>query len=149
MNTLRTSLLAAAACVLISGPVAAATEETQPPPTGPAPAAKPLAPDGTRGMALMSAAVRVSGTTATLVRGSGVTSITRIGAGLYQVIFDRDVTQCFYVATIGDPFQGNSPQGFIDVAARGGNANGVFIETHDPSNALADRSFQLLVFCNK
>ena len=36
------------------------------------------------------------------VRGRGVASSAQTGVGQYQVIFDRDVRQCTYFATLGD-----------------------------------------------
>ena len=74
-------------------------------------------------------------------------SSSRIAIGAYQVIFNRDVTACEYGATQGNPGAGNPPRGFIIVAARAGNANGVFVETHDTADALADRNFHLSVLC--
>jgi hypothetical protein len=53
---------------------------------------------------MLSAVVDVESTTqqATLVRGNGVVSAVWIGTdGFYHVTFDRDVSQCAYVATAG------------------------------------------------
>jgi len=83
----------------------------------------------------------------TLARGQGTVSALRIGAGIYEVVFNRNVSRCAYVATIGDPAIGVGPPGEIGVASRAGNANGVFLTTRDSAGALADRPFHLAVHC--
>src|SRR5215210_8057438 len=42
-------------------------------------------------------------------RGRGVSSVARVDPGRYQVIFDRDVRNCVYSATIGDVGAVNPP----------------------------------------
>lgn len=149
MSTYRKLLFAALGTLLSVSPVFAQYQQPVGPPSGPAPAREPvapLAPDGTLGMALLSAAVNTNGT---LARGSGVTSTTNLAVGLYQIIFDRNVTQCVYVATIGDPGPGAAGPGQIDVAQLGNNARGVFLRTSNSAGAVTNLSFHLLVFCNK
>jgi hypothetical protein len=69
-------------------------------------------------------------------------------AGSYQVIFKRNVTGCVYVATIGNAGAGNPAHGSIVVAARAGNAAGVFVETRDtPTGPLVNHPFHLFVNC--
>jgi hypothetical protein len=149
VNTYRKLLFAALGALLSVSPVFAQFQQPVGPPSGPAPAreaAAPLAPDGTLGMALLSAAVNSNGT---LARGSGVTSTASLGGGSYQVIFDRNVTQCVYVATIGDPSNSAAGPGQTDVAQRAGNVNGVFLRTSNSAGTFTNLSFYLLVFCNK
>ena len=92
----------------------------------------------------------VVGSDGTLVRGSSsVVSASRTGStGAYQVIFDKDVIGCGFVATIGQiGSTGAALPGAISVAGRSGNANGVFIETTDFSGFDSDRPFHLSVSC--
>jgi hypothetical protein len=63
------------------------------------------------------------------------------------VIFNRNVRNCAYVATIGDQADGQQPPGEITVATRNGNNNGVFVSTHDSAGVAADRDFHLIVIC--
>lgn len=83
-----------------------------------------------------------------LVRGKGVASQARLGTGAYEVIFDREVRSCVYVATIGIAVTGIiPPPGEISVASRGNNRSGVYIRTWDTAGASADRPFHLFVGC--
>ena len=84
----------------------------------------------------------------TLVRGAGVASLARLGTGAYEVIFNKNVSQCVYVAAIGLAVTGIvPPAGEIGVAARGNNQNGVYIRTRNSDGASADRPFHLFVGC--
>jgi hypothetical protein len=82
-----------------------------------------------------------------LSRGNAA-SATRLGPGAYEVIFNKDVTQCAFIATLGQGNAGNGAIGQISVAARNGNANGVFLVTRDSAGTGADKPFHLLVVCN-
>jgi hypothetical protein len=85
----------------------------------------------------------------TFVRGAGVTpsGTARIAAGQYQVIFDRDVRSCSYVASGGSPTTATPAQTVAVTAQRAGNANAVFVATRDDANTFVDRSFHLQVIC--
>jgi hypothetical protein len=83
----------------------------------------------------------------TLGRGSGVNQVSKAGLdNNYAVIFDRDVSQCVYQATVGTEESG-SADGQATVAPRVLQSNGVYIETRDASGAAAARPFHLSVFC--
>jgi len=83
-----------------------------------------------------------------VVRGRGTTSATRSGEGQYQVVFDTDVRNCTYFATLGDPAAGAPAAGEIAVGSAAGNANGVLVVTRDSTGAaMVDRSFHLTVSC--
>jgi hypothetical protein len=90
------------------------------------------------------AVVTADGVTA---RARGVSSVTKINAGRYQVIFDRDVRNCAYFATIGDT--GGATPGMGDIATRalGSNVNGVWVQTDSQQSKAADRPFHLIVLC--
>lgn len=80
-------------------------------------------------------------------RGRGVSSAARTGTGRYQVIFNRDVRGCVYVATVGDPSAAAPGHGTAVVASLGTNVAGVVVRTFNEQGALANRSFHLVVSC--
>ena len=82
-----------------------------------------------------------------LARQRGVTSATRTGVGRYQVIFNRDVRSCAYVATVGDPGAAGPPQGQVTVGALASNVNGVNIRTESSQGNAQNKPFHLLVSC--
>ncbi|MGH3134213.1 MAG: hypothetical protein ACRDNY_10830, partial [Gaiellaceae bacterium] len=109
----------------------------------PAGAAGPAGPAGS--VTRLSAVVNASGS---LARSQGTTSAGRVGLGLYEVIFNQDVTGCTYTASIGNPTAGlATPAGETSVVPRNGNANGVGVATRDSAGAAADRPFHLIVVC--
>jgi hypothetical protein len=86
----------------------------------------------------------------TLARGHGVTSVSRgiQPAGQYDVIFDRNVRNCAYVATPGQP--GTDilfDPTFISVSSDPDSANGVRVETKNPGGGLTNEPFHLHVSC--
>lgn len=85
----------------------------------------------------------------TLARGFHAVSAAAAGsAGSYEVIFDRNVRNCAYVATIGLSGSSGTPgPGEIGVVGRNGNVNGVFVKTYDSTGAIATRGFHLAVHC--
>ena len=83
-----------------------------------------------------------------VVRGKGVVSAARLAAGQYEVIFNRRVRNCVYVATVGDVDDiGVEAPGEITTVGRFGNPSGVFVSTHNSGGAFEDRSFVLFVNC--
>jgi hypothetical protein len=86
--------------------------------------------------------------TGVVARGKGVVSAARLTTGQYEVIFNRNVRNCAYVATIGDvDAVGIETTGEITTVGRFGNVRGVFVTTHNSSGAFQDRSFHLFVGC--
>jgi hypothetical protein len=81
------------------------------------------------------------------VRHRGATSSARLETGRYQVIFDRDVRNCVYAATLGDESAAGPGNGQIAVTSEPSNVNGVRVVTRDSAGAVADRSFHLVVSC--
>jgi hypothetical protein len=82
-----------------------------------------------------------------LARGRAVTSAARTSEGRYQVIFDRDVRNCGYLATIADPGAAAPPQGEIAASAVATNVNAVAVRTENSGGNPADRPFHLIVPC--
>ena len=85
----------------------------------------------------------------TLARGIHTTGSLLIGGfnGSYEVDFDRDVTPCFWVATIGNPGAGNPSHGTIVTAARSGNSLAAFVETRNVGGTLTNLGFILHLTC--
>jgi hypothetical protein len=88
----------------------------------------------------MSALINGTGTVA---RHSRVVSSQKLGTGQYEVVFDRDVTTCTYVASL----KNNSDGGGTETDPRAGVPNGVFVGTRDDAGTLDDRAFYLQVTC--
>jgi hypothetical protein len=81
------------------------------------------------------------------VRGRGVTSSALAGDGQYQVVFDRDVRNCVYNATLGDESAAGAGNGQISVTSAAANVNGVRVVTRNSNGANENRSFHLIVSC--
>jgi hypothetical protein len=83
-----------------------------------------------------------------IARGKGVVSAARLALGQYEVIFNRSVRNCVYVATVGDVDDvGVEQPGEITTVGRFANVRGVFVTTHNSTGAFEDRSFHLFVGC--
>jgi hypothetical protein len=95
------------------------------------------------GSATFFAVVNADGT---LARGLRAASAQRLGLGVYEVVFNRDVTAGAYVATIGlSGAVGAANPGEITVVGRAGNTKAVFVTTHSSTGAPADAGFHLAV----
>jgi hypothetical protein len=83
------------------------------------------------------------------VRGRDVSSAARTSQGRYQVIFNGDVRNCAYFATVGDESASAPPQNTqISVGSLGSNVNGVAVRTENGTNGTElDRPFHLIVMC--
>jgi hypothetical protein len=99
-------------------------------------------PTGPAGAAASSlwAVVNADGS---LARGSGVITVVHTAdTGIYEVQFNRVITQCAWPATIrGATF------GFIETELFPSTTNAVRVETTDEGATLADRSFHLVAIC--
>jgi hypothetical protein len=87
------------------------------------------------------ASVSLSGT---LVAGNGVSGVTHIGTGQYEVTFTTNVAGCAYVATTI-----NAYSQALQVFTAGGHlsADGVYVETKNQGGGLTDGPFNLAVDC--
>jgi hypothetical protein len=82
------------------------------------------------------------------VRGKGIVSSAAFGGGTYEVITNKNISQCAFLATIGDiDSVGTELPGEITTVGRVTSANGVFVTTHNSAGTGTDRSFHLLVVC--
>jgi hypothetical protein len=92
----------------------------------------------------------VNGTTGNLARGNNVVSTNRSAVGTYQVRFSRNVRNCAYVATVGlTGASGTSAAADIAVVGEAASVRGVFVTIEDPPGTRVDRSFHLVVTCNR
>jgi hypothetical protein len=78
--------------------------------------------------------------------GHGVTGVTHIGTGQYEVTFADDVQQCAYVATTI-----NTSSQALQVFTAGGHLgpHGVYVETKNQDGGLTDGPFNLVVDCGR
>lgn len=82
----------------------------------------------------------------TLAHGNGVTGVTHIGTGRYEVTFSANVRKCAYVATTINAFS----QALQSFTAGGHlSANGVYVETKNQGGGLTDGPFNLAVDCGQ
>jgi hypothetical protein len=78
------------------------------------------------------------------IAGNGVTGITHLGPGRYEVTFTQDVSECAYVATTK-----NAYSQAIQAFTAGGHSSpqGVYVETKNQGGGLTDGPFNLAVDC--
>lgn len=81
-----------------------------------------------------------------LTAGSGVSGVTYLGVGRYEVTYTTNVSQCAYVATTANIYS----QAVQAYTARGHlSANGVYVETKNQGGGLTDGAFHLIVDCGE
>jgi len=81
----------------------------------------------------------------TLVNGNGVSSVTHIGTGRYEVTFNAIVSTCAYVSTTRNAFS----QAIQSYTAGGHlSSSGVYVEVKNQGGGLLDGPFDLAVACN-
>ena len=87
------------------------------------------------------------------VRGANVTATTHLGPGRYEITFNQNVSQCAYIATIGDPAHALVFNPGLICTAGGHASNGgpdpmgVYVETKNLGGGLSDWPFHLNVTC--
>jgi hypothetical protein len=84
----------------------------------------------------------------TIVRGAHATGVLPDGTGQFIVLFDRNVRDCAYVATIGQPEFATEAPGFITTAASILIATGVYVTTDNTTGASENRRFHVQVMCD-
>jgi hypothetical protein len=89
----------------------------------------------------------VVGSDGALTRKNGATTVTKLGAGDYEVVFGANVSACVYNATLGSVDTTDPPAGEVGVSSRAGNANAVRVITRESAGTAADRPFHLTVNC--
>lgn len=82
-----------------------------------------------------------------IARGAGVTSTNAklSGSGLYTVEFDRSLSDCVWVAQIGNG--DSTPTIYGEMSTWAESPNGIFVQTASSDGVLSDRPFHLIVHC--
>ena len=81
-------------------------------------------------------------------RGRGLVSSNRIGAGTYEVFFDRSIKKCAWTGTVGlGSFSGSTGPAMITITGRIGTNNGLFVTTFNGAAAATDLPFHTVVTC--
>jgi len=103
--------------------------------------------NGTNG-APATALWAVVGGDGTLARGSHVVSTSQSpGVAAYTVVFDRDVSNCAFLAGLGGT-DTDIPIGEVTTRRSSkSNVNGVWVGTYNSAGTNAARQFHLAVFC--
>jgi hypothetical protein len=119
---------------------------------GPATSVSPYSvPGQPHGMAptsqVMWAVVNSDGSVARAFPGTITASQLSGFTGAYAVHFAHDVTGCAYTATIGNAGASVALDGTIQVDARAGDANGVFLQIKDVAGNPQNDNFHLIVAC--
>ena len=86
------------------------------------------------------------GANATLVRSSQPAPTVAEATGVI-VTFNRDVSNCTWLATRGATGAGVETNGYAQTGGAVGNANGVDVRTRQPDGTITDGNFHLLVVC--
>ncbi len=81
-------------------------------------------------------------------QSSGAVSAASYNTGRYEVIFDRDVSDCTWL--VGTAVSGQVPSpayGFASVTGREQEVAGIFVQTLDATGTNVDRAFSAVVVC--
>ncbi len=83
-----------------------------------------------------------------LVRGNGGPQVNRVNTGVYNVVFNRNVSGCAFSGGLHAPIgTGPGAEGDFVAAPLSGNDQGVFVQTFNEAGNLADNDFHLVVTC--
>jgi len=103
----------------------------------------PTGPAGSGLWAVVSA-------TGTLVRESGVVTVSGPSSNVFTVEFDDSVSSCAYLSVPGETgtaLPGSEPLGFAVPTGHPSNAKAVRVKTYDKGGSVANRAFHLTVVC--
>ncbi|MGP8136134.1 MAG: hypothetical protein ACLQD8_08495, partial [Thermoplasmata archaeon] len=89
----------------------------------------------------------VVSSTGTLARGNGVVSTTMTGPGVYDIVFDQQVENCSFLASLGSTGSGSAPVGGVTVADFTGRSDGVKVATWADTGESVSFSFHLVAIC--
>lgn len=82
-----------------------------------------------------------------LFRDVGALSASTSATGIYNVTFDRDISDCTLVAGLGGYSTTPEGAGSVSTAFVMGNEDTVLVHTFDPLASLTNSSFHLIVLC--
>lgn len=84
----------------------------------------------------------------TLLRGKAVASVLKLGTGVYDVRFTRNIGSCSWLGTVGlGGFSGSTGPGIVTITGRAGTNNGLFVTTYDANGTAVDLPFAADVIC--
>jgi hypothetical protein len=83
---------------------------------------------------------------ATVVRSSQPAPTVGDNVGA-DVAFNRNISNCAWIATRGQPGEGVETAGFAEVGGTSGNPNSVDVRTRDADGSITDGNFHLTVIC--
>jgi hypothetical protein len=83
----------------------------------------------------------------TLARGKGIVSTSRLSTGQYVVKTTRNITNCMFIATLGNPGDGVPGSGEVQTALATGTTDSLLVVTTNSSGTAADRSVMVHVVC--
>ena len=84
----------------------------------------------------------------TLLRGKAVASTASLGTGVYDIRFNRNISTCSWVGTVGfGSFSGSTGPAMITITGRAGTNNGLFVTTFDSTGTPAALPFSADVIC--
>lgn len=101
----------------------------------------------TRALNILTAAVPAAGGLDPAGTNFGAVSATRLATGQYEVIYDRDVTACSYLVTVGQLSTVTPPTTFTTGVRRSTNPDGVFVTTRNSAGTFSDTPFFSTVVC--
>jgi hypothetical protein len=85
----------------------------------------------------------------TKLRGKAVASTAHLSAGVYDVRFNRNISTCAWVGTVGlGTFGGSTSASMISISGRAGTNNGLFVQTFNGAGAATDEPFSAIVICS-
>jgi hypothetical protein len=94
---------------------------------------------------LLSAAVNANGN---LARGQGATTSTRLAQGLYEVGFDRDLSQCTWVSQVSSTNSVPVASGEVSASLRTATqTDALLLIVNNSLGAVADKPFHIVVYC--
>jgi len=138
-----------AALALTAGIMACSDQEptaSRPPSAPPTASVEASGPGGDAGVGIATSSQlwAVLDQNGFLLRGKGVTGVSHLGIGRYEVTFNRDLSRCAYVATTNNAYS----QALTIFTASGHlSARGVYVETKNQGGGLTDGPFNLVVTC--
>jgi hypothetical protein len=85
----------------------------------------------------------------TKLRGRAVASVDKLGTGIYDVRFNRNISTCAWTGTVGlGTFSGSTGPAEITITGRAGTNNGLFVTTFNGTGTATDEPFITTVICS-
>ena len=85
----------------------------------------------------------------TLLRGRAVASVAKLGTGVYDVRFTRNISKCAWTGTVGrGGFSGSTGPAQITITGRAATTNGLFVTTFNGAGTSTDEPFAAVVLCS-